>query len=110
MVLEQTTGPIIVLPDGASSHTAAKTKEFIAAHAARLTVYQLPSYAPDYNPIEHRWKNMNKRTTHNRYFAEFPDLCTAVDEGLAFFQAHPEEVQRLMGPYLEQAADCPMAA
>jgi hypothetical protein len=110
MVLEQTTGPIIVLQDGASYHTAAATKEFIAAHAARLTVYQLPSYSPDYNPIEHLWKNMKKRTTHLRYFAEFTDLCTSVDEGLAYFRAHPEEVKRLMGQYLEQLADCPLAA
>jgi hypothetical protein len=109
-VLEQTTEPIIVLQDGASYHTAAATKEFIAVHAARLTVYQLPSYSPDYNPIEHLWKAMKKRTTHNRYFAEFTDLCTSVDEGLAYFQTHPQAVKRLMGPYLEQAANCPMAA
>lgn len=109
-VLEQTTGPIIVLQDGASYHTARKTKEFFAAHADRLRVYQLPSYSPDYNPIEHLWKNMKKRTTHNRYFPEFTDLCSAVEEGLVHFQAHPEEVMRLMGPYLEQTADCPMAA
>jgi hypothetical protein len=110
LVLEQTSGPLIVLQDGASYHTAAATKEFIAAHAERLSVYQLPSYSPDYNPIEHLWKNMKKRTTHNRYFPEFTDLCLSVDEGLAHFQAHPEEVRRLMGPYLEQEADCPLAA
>jgi hypothetical protein len=109
-VLEQTTGPIIVLQDAASYHTAAATKAFFAEHAERFTVYQLPSYSPDYNPIEHLWKAMKKRTTHNRYFAEFTELCTSVDDGLASFQAHPEEVQRLIGPYLEQAADCPMAA
>jgi transposase len=110
MVLEQTSGPIIILQDGASYHTAAATKEFIAAHADRLTVYQLPSYSPDYNPIEHLWKAMKKRTTHLRYFAEFTDLCASVEEGLAYFRAHPEAVKRLMGPYLEQAANCPMAA
>jgi len=109
-VLAQTTGPIIVLQEGASYHTAAATKAFFAAQAERLTVYQLPSYSPDDNPIEHLWKAMKKRTTHNRYFAEFTELCTSVDDGLAYFQAHPEEVQRLMGPYLDQAADCPMAA
>jgi hypothetical protein len=54
MVLEQTRGPIIVLQDGVSYHTAAKTKAFIAAHADRLTVHQLSSYSPDYNPIEPR--------------------------------------------------------
>lgn len=109
-VLEQTTGPIIVLQDGASYHTALTTKAFFAAHADRLRADQLPSYSPDYNPIEHRWKNMKKRTPHNRYFAEFTDLCTSVEEGLAYFRAHPQEVKRLMGSYLEQTADCPSAA
>lgn len=109
-VLDQTTGPIILLQDGASYHTALATKEFFAAQAARLRVYQLPSYSPDYNPIEHLWKNMKKRTTHNRYFPEFDALCASVEEGLAYFQTHPEVVKRLMGPYLEQTADCPLAA
>ena len=27
-----------------------------AAHADRLTVFQLPSYSPNYNPIEKLWK------------------------------------------------------
>jgi transposase len=109
-VLDQTSGPLILLQDGASYHRAVATQEFFAAHAARLTVYQLPSYSPDYNPIEHLWKNMKKRTTHLRYFPEFDDLCASVAEGLAYFQAHPEAVIRLMGPYLEQTADCPLAA
>ena len=109
-VLDQTTGPLILLQDGASYHRAAATQEFFAAHAERLTVYQLPSYSPDYNPIEHLWKNLKKRTTHLRYFPEFTDLCTSVAEGLAYFQAHPQAVTRLMGPYLEQTADCPLAA
>ena len=52
-VLEQTTGPLIVLHDGASYHTAAATTAFFADHAERLAIYPLPSYAPDYNPIEH---------------------------------------------------------
>jgi transposase len=109
-VLDQTSGPVFVLQDGAPYHTAAATKAFFADHAERLTVYQLPSYSPDYNPIEHLWKNLKKRTTHLRYFPEFADLCTSVEEGLAFYQAHPHDVKRLMGPYLEQTADCPLAA
>jgi hypothetical protein len=50
---------------------------------------------------------MKKRTTHLRYFPEFIDLCAFVEEGMAFFRAHPHDVKRLMGPYLEQTADCP---
>ncbi len=68
----------MLIQDGAKYHTAAATTEFIAAHADRLSVYQLPSYSPDYNPIEHLWKNMKKRTTHNRYVPEFDLVCASV--------------------------------
>ncbi len=109
-VLDQTTGPIVLVQDGARYHTAADTKTFFAAHAARLAVYQLPGYSPDYNPIEHLWKNMKKRTTHNRYFATFEALTASVDEGLAHFQAHPAHVKQAMGTTLETLGDQAQAA
>jgi transposase len=101
-VLAATTQPIILIQDGARYHTAAKTKEFFAQHAARLTVEQLPSYSPDYNPIEQLWRNIKRHNTHNRYFPEFSDLTTAVETALTHFQQHPQEVKQLMGTYLDE--------
>lgn len=109
-VLDRTTQPLMLIQDGARYHTAADTKAFIATHATRLSVDQLPSYSPDYNPIEHLWKNMKKRTTHNRYFPTFELVCTSVEEGLAYFRAHPCAVKRLMGTYLDQMAGLVAAA
>ena len=109
-VLQATTGPIILIQDGARYHTAAKTRAFVAQHAHRLTVYQLPSYSPDYNPIEHLWRNIKRQWTHNRYFPTFEALVQAVDGGLAHFQAHPAEVKQLMGTYLDQIAEVAQAA
>ena len=86
-VLATTTQPIILIQDGARYHTAAKTQAFFAAHAARLTVHQLPSYSPDYNPIEHLWRNVKRHNTHNRYFPAFSDLTTAVETALDLFPA-----------------------
>jgi transposase len=109
-VLAATDQPLILIQDGARYHTAVDTKDFLAAQAQRVSVYQLPSYSPDYNPIEHLWKNLKKRTTHNRYFPAFDLVCTSVKEGLAYFQAHPAEVKRLMGTYLDHMAGLDMAA
>jgi len=114
-VLEQTTAPIFLIQDGARYHTARKAKQFFAQHAERLTVYQLPSYSPDYNPIEYLWRNVKKEATHLKYFPTFERLVTAVETTLTDFQRQPERIKALFGRYLNlmaqaegvgQIADC----
>ena len=109
-VLATTEQPIIVIQDGARYHPAAETQKFIAQHAGRLTVHQLPSYSPDDNPIEHLWRNVKRDKPHNRYFATFETLMQAVDAGLTHFQAHPNQLKQLMGPYLAQVTELALAA
>jgi transposase len=104
-VLDQTDRPILLLQDGARYHTAAAIQPFFAEHRARLTVYQLPGYSPDYNPIEHLWKNLKKRSTHLRYFPTFEDLTASVEEGLAFYDQHPEAVKAAIGNTLEHLGE-----
>ncbi|MEU5083452.1 transposase [Streptomyces eurythermus] len=43
-------GPIVLVWDNVRIHLTAPLREFIAANADWLTVFQLPSYAPDLNP------------------------------------------------------------
>lgn len=102
--------PLIVVQDGARYHTAKETVAFVAQHAARLNVYQLPCYSPDYNPIEHLWRNVKRDKTHNRYFPTFETLIAAVEEGLTDFLDHPAEVKQLMGSHLDQALGLALAA
>ena len=56
-VLRRTKKHIILIQDSASYHTSKKVEAFFDQHEQRLTVYQLPSYSPDYNPIEILWKD-----------------------------------------------------
>lgn len=109
-VLATTDQPIMIIQDGARYHTGATTQAFVTHHAARLSAYQLPSYSPDYNPIEHLWRNLKRTKTHNRYFPTFEALTAAVEEGLTYFQRRAAEVKQLMGTYLDQVLGLAQAA
>ncbi len=103
-VLKQTHQPLFLVQDGARYHTSKLTKQFFQDHAQRLTAAQLPSYSPDYNPIEFLWRALKRRTTHNVYFPEFATLIASVEEALAYFQTQPDYVKSLFTVYLDQMA------
>src|SRR4029450_13243248 len=66
--------------------------ERYSRYSDRPTEYPLPSYSPDYHPIEYLWKKTKQRATHNKYFKEFATLTVSVDKALAYFATPPEEV------------------
>ena len=103
-LLAQTTAHLFLIHDGARYHTSQATAQFLAQHADRITVCPLPSYSPDYNPIEYLWKKTKKRATHNQYFKEFALLTGSVEKALAYFATHPETVLGLLGRYCEESA------
>jgi transposase len=94
-VLEQTTQAIVLIQDGAKYHTSAATKAFVAQQAARLQVFQLPTYSPDYNPIETLWKKIKQQDTHLHYFPTFEALTDKVEQALLAFANIPEEMLAL---------------
>jgi hypothetical protein len=48
----QLDGSIVLVWDNPRMHLVAPLREFFEANAAWLTVFQLPTYAPDLNPQE----------------------------------------------------------
>jgi len=103
MIMAQTTEHLFLIHDGARYHTSASTKAFLAAHRDRITEHPLPSYSPDYNPIEYLWKKTKQRATHNKYFKEFVELTVSVEKALTYFATHPETVLGLFGRYCEES-------
>jgi hypothetical protein len=59
----------------------------------------LPSYSPDYNPIEYLWRKVKKEATHNKYFQAFEHLVQSVDLTLAAFAQRAQDVLNLFGCY-----------
>ena len=75
--------------------TSAETKAFFAQQTARLHVCQLPTYSPDYNPIEKLWKKIKQQDTHLHYFPTFEALTEKVEQALLKFSHTPEEMLTL---------------
>jgi len=94
-VMAATRQPILLIQDGARYHTSAETKHFFHQHATRLEVFQLPTYSPDYNPIEKLWKKIKVQETHLHYFPTFAALTEKVEQALVKFANAPQEVLAL---------------
>jgi transposase len=108
-VLNKNKEHIIIVQDGARYHTSKAMQEFFAKHQQRLTVYQLPSYSPDFNPIEKLWKEIKKDGTHLHYFPTFNDLVVKVEEVLMNFADSCKKVLSLFGFYTELTHACEIA-
>jgi transposase len=74
-------------------------KAFLRKIRSRLTLHFLPTYSPDYNPIEGLWKKVKKETTHNVYFESIESLSDALINGLKRFREQLWEVKALFGLY-----------
>jgi transposase len=98
-VLSKTKKHIILIQDGAKYHTSAASKQFFDKRHERINVYNLPSYSPDYNPIEKLWKKVKKEGTHLHYFPAFQDLVDKVQDALLVFKNTVKEILSLFGLY-----------
>jgi len=54
---QQLGGPIVLVWDNINTHTSARMADFIQTRKW-LTVYRLPTYAPELNPVEGVWSAM----------------------------------------------------
>ncbi|WP_346768651.1 transposase [Streptomyces sp. DASNCL29] len=82
-------GPIVLVWDNVRIHLTAPLREFIAANADWLTVFQLPSYAPDLNSQEGIW-SMVKRDIGNLAAADLSQITRAVKRRLKQTQYRPD--------------------
>ena len=67
-ILGHISGNILLVWDGLPAHRSRAVKDFLATPAAkRLTLLQLPPYAPELNPQEGIWRYLK--------YVEFANLC-----------------------------------
>jgi transposase len=100
-VMSKTRKHIILIQDNVPYHTCEEMQVFFYEYSDRITVYQLPVYSPDYNPIEKLWKKVKEKGVHLCYFPTFEDLKNKVNEMLNLFKNSKNEVLSLFGFYDE---------
>jgi transposase len=84
-------GPIVLVWDNLRLHLAKPLLAFIEANSHWLTVFQLPTYAPDLNPQEGIW-SLVKRDLGNLAAADLGQITRAVKRRLKQIQYRPDTV------------------
>ena len=100
-VMKQTRKHIILIQDNVPYHISEEMQVFFYEYRNRITVYQLPAYSPDYNPIEKLWKKIKEKGVHLHYFPTFDDLKVKVNQMIHLFKDEKNEVLSLFGFYNE---------
>ncbi|RDI58967.1 IS630 family transposase [Nocardia pseudobrasiliensis] len=83
--------PIVVVWDNVNSHLTDGMRRFIAGHDW-LSVYQLPAYAPDLNPVEGIWSLLRRGRLANRIITDSDDLLQIIRGDLHRVQYRPHLV------------------
>jgi transposase len=81
------TGPILLIVDNFSSHTAHAVLAWLPAHP-RLQLCYLPKYCSHLNPVERIWLRLKNTVAANRLYGSMQLLVETVD---AFFTAMTPE-------------------
>jgi putative transposase len=84
---QQLGGPVVLVWDGLNTHTSRAMRELIASRDW-LTVFQLPAYAPELNPVEPVWSNL-KRSLANLVKHDINQLTRLVRTRLRQMQYRP---------------------
>ncbi len=90
--------PVILVEDGAPYHRSKIVKLYKREmeKKGQLYTHKLPSYSPDYNPIEKLWKNTKKDATHCKFFPTFEDLRKSVNNAFSKFKEDAKKVVCVM--------------
>ncbi|MER5325158.1 transposase [Streptosporangium roseum] len=73
--------PIVLIWDNLNTHLTVGMRAFIA-ECDWLSVYQLPSYAPDLNPVEGIWSRLRRGPLANVAFTDPDHLLRVLRRGL----------------------------
>ena len=83
-------GPVLLIWDGLPAHRSTIVREYVAAQRHWLTVEQLPGYAPELNPLEDLWANLDACELAHFVPDDINQLARQVRKGVRRVRRRPE--------------------
>jgi transposase len=74
--------PILLLWDNGGSHKSAEVKQWLTDNPNIVELDNFPPYSPEFNPIEHVWKELKKHINHLRGTATLPEIMIVANRFL----------------------------
>ena len=93
-LIENNDRHVVLIEDGAPYHGRVIVKDFVNENSQNISIERLPSFSPDYNPIEKLWKNTKRDATHLKYFEKFEDLRDSV---VGTFESYINDTSKVLG-------------
>lgn len=87
---------VVIIIDNAPWHRG-RPVDWALQRYPHLTLYRLPPYSPQLQPIEPLWRPLRRFATHNVLFDELTELLHALRSGLGYFRSRPQAVLNLLG-------------
>lgn len=91
---QQLGGPLVLVWDNLNTHRS-RTMRHLASTRPWLTVYQLPPYAPELNPVEGVW-SLLKRSLANLAKHDIDQLARLIKTRLKRMQYRPDLIKGLI--------------
>jgi len=79
---------LILIWDGLPSHRSRKMQQYLWLQRRWLTVVRLPPYAPDLNPVEFIWGNIQATELANRCTDDLGGMVQGVKQGFSRIHAN----------------------
>lgn len=102
-IIKSTEKKVFLVEDGAPYHRSKDVKKFLEVNKNVIQIERLPSYSPDFNPIELLWRKIKRGATHNVFFNDLCQLKSTLRKQLRKIKKAPEEVMSLFGFYTKAA-------
>jgi transposase len=83
---------LVVVMDQAPPHTSHKTMNYIKTHA-RLHVFHLPKYSPDWNPDEKVWNHLKHQELKGHQAKTKPELRKMTEAKMQLMSSNPSLIR-----------------